>query len=171
MSTVKLNWEPLVQYIEFKIIDETHNKAIPGVYIWGFVSNARFNPYYVGKAKDIFMRIAQHFAYITGGLYAIFPKEQLLDLKILKNTRDKKFNEENAAFWPKDLKRIYEFKPLSKESKEHITWMANNMYFTYAILENSDERVNAEKYLLKSIGLQNLINTRGGSYSKSLVSR
>lgn len=169
MSNIDLYWKSIIKYIELEFEKDNckiKDNAIPGIYIWGFKNDDCFNPYYVGRAQHIYMRMAQHFAYILGGLYTIFPKEKLLDSENVRDKNTRKFNETSSVYWPGDLREIYSFYRMDQKSIDHVIWMAENMHFTFAELEVKEERETAEKYLIKTIGKQNLINTRGGDHTK-----
>jgi hypothetical protein len=70
---MKLVFSKPVDYVEFL----AHHGAVavyPGIYIWGFVNDDRFVPYYVGKSEgSVYLRIISHYKKIkTANTYIIF---------------------------------------------------------------------------------------------------
>lgn len=49
----------------------------PCVYIWGFVHDGAFIPYYVGKSNRPFERVMQHYANLRGGFYPVYHRTSL----------------------------------------------------------------------------------------------
>lgn len=73
---MKLKCSPIYSYLEF--IKNTDYDT-PGVYIWGFLINKIFCPYYVGKhQKSILSRIKQHWSHdLLKGNHHILIKDNL----------------------------------------------------------------------------------------------
>jgi hypothetical protein len=158
---VELNWQVLqpIQEIPFK---EEY-----GIYIWGFMFEKEFVPYYVGIAYNITIanRLTEHVNNLIGGRYCIIHSA---DLKSFYNFKEIEKESDDSGLlyipnWPEGygnfLKRRHLLKP-------HIDNMVDRMYFTYsAISDESLEKKDyelIEKYCINKIGKNNLWNTRAG---------
>jgi hypothetical protein len=158
---VSLNWT------ELKPIEQLDFQENYGVYIWGFMFETEFVPYYVGIAFNLTIskRLTEHVNNLIGGRYCIIHS---LDLKSFYHFKDIETESEESGLlyipnWPDGygnfLKRRHKL-------KQHIDNMVDRMHFTYAVITNdkllkSDYEL-IEKYCINTIGKDKLWNTRAG---------
>jgi len=136
----------------------TKTKSPKGVYVWGYQVDRSFIPLYVGKSRNIFERIIQHYCRFSGGEYIIpntvfFDKAPTADYSI----------DISKCFIPTDLASIYSMlnNPTNtfQKNKQHII---SNFKFTYLKIDDKDgkaKREIAEKYLSNKIGKERLISS------------
>ena len=150
-----LIFKDLKPYKDLKIAE-----GISGVYLWGFVINEKFRPYYVGKSTNIAWRLTEHMANIIGGNYSIYDKESLLSFDKSKI----------AVYAPYQLSdKLLFLNARNNGLKKHVNFLVDNFHFTYA--EVADYRTNgriAEINTIESIGKYILINKRGGTRSDKI---
>ncbi len=165
-NTLVLNWNNLTKIPEIPV----PNQDIYGVYIWGFIIDSDFIPYYVGIADNITNRIYQHINAILGGLYTIYHRDSLANFNNYKNDTvksDKSCGKLYSPNWPKDYKTfIIERKVL----QEHINYMVDCFTYSYAAVDPKKfpkkDLKEIEKICINQIGIQNLANTRSGDSSR-----
>lgn len=158
---IDLNWT------ELKPIDKIIFKEEYGIYIWGFMFDKEFVPYYVGIAYNttIPQRLTEHANQIIGGRYCVIHSA---DLKTFYNFKhDEETSDERGKMyipnWPDGYSKF-----LTKRNifKPHIDNMINKMHYSYALI--NDESISKKEYELiekkciSSIGIEKLINFRGG---------
>ena len=100
MNKIILKWHSLEKYFELDFDTIKEKKPVSGLYIWGFIFDQSFLPYYVGRHKHIFKRISQHVASILGGLYIVFREDKLKNFENYKNKGIKKFNYKESEYYP-----------------------------------------------------------------------
>lgn len=129
MKAFTSQWQPIRHYSSLSEIDE-----VPGIYIWGFLNNSRFMPYYVGKAWNIGNRLCEHLSGIKGGSYRIYRFVDLFDIKnrqpfylpdSIENRKQFAADEFNNSLIPGSI-------------KEHTLKMIEGFHFTYVEMTNSE---------------------------------
>ncbi len=158
------NWSKITKYTELtNAIDSS------GIYIWCIkIAPNRIIPYYVGKASNIGWRLTQHMSDLIGGNYTIHKQE---DLKKIKELGYQHFIvKANNIYEPTTIELKVRFiAEKDKEIKAHLDFMVENFYFTFHEIENYKEMgAEAEKAVIKEIGIENLINRRGGDVHKDI---
>lgn len=155
MSEIRINNE------NFKITTESYLKKErkPGVYVWGYYEDTTFIPLYVGKSKNLYERLLQHYCRFRGGEYCI------PDCNILRDIYVKMTNNEKT---PK--LRVYNpfgFGHVINELPKHkamIDLIISNFAFRYQVIEKEEDRAKAERSLANRLGRGRLITSvaRGG---------
>jgi hypothetical protein len=158
-NPLTLTWTEPVLFTDSKF-----QSGLPGVYLWGYLIDDLFHPYYVGKGVDIFARISQHVSSIMGGYYTIYHKNSLLDFKYHKNVKSSETDIPIKLYHPIFPQSIPDFVLRSEELREHIDFMVSTFAFSYALVEKEYVKYlgEIEKSCISSFGLENLANTRGG---------
>lgn len=125
-----------------------------GIYIWGYATDGQLIPLYVGKSKNIYERIIQHYCRFNGGEYVIpdiifkegVPKEPY-SINISK------------CFIPTSLKAVYEMLNdqdcTFNKNRQHII---SNFRFAFIELGDNESEI-AEKYVQDCIGKERLISS------------
>lgn len=158
---VSLNWT------ELKPIEQLDFEENYGIYVWGFVYENEFIPYYIGIAFNISIsnRLTEHANNLVGGRYCIIHKSDLKTFYNFKN--ETKENKRGLLYIPNWPSGYSSFLKERNELNEHIDNMVNRMHFSYAVLDNSiatkKEYETIEKACINSIGKDRLWNTRGGA--------
>src|SRR5687768_3564074 len=111
MNDITLKWSCP---IAIKEANEKLTANTRGVYIWGFIKSNSFQPYYVGIAEDIKLRIFQHISRLLGGYYTIYPSDQL------ENFHSRNSKPIYSPDWPKSL---VDFLNRRKEIGPHLELM------------------------------------------------
>lgn len=179
MAEITLEWQELQKFGDKNIsVENGTYKAedVRGVYIWGFMVDDRFIPYYVGKSDNIHFRIFEHIGALLGGAYTIYHQAVLKDFSKHKPNfkswePDDILNEfKNAiVYYPKNSTSFKWFIENRNNSnvKTHIDYMVDSFRYTYAeyILKDDEfaSLYDLEKYLIRKLGMQNLGNIRGGN--------
>ncbi len=165
---IKLNWTKLQPVSNF------HISEVYGVYIWGFLFEEEFVPYYVGIAfkHTISNRIFQHVNDILGGKYCIIHSKDLREF--YKFNKDMVSNDERGLIYiPKWPNEYSTFLKKRKELSPHIDNMIDKMHFTYSILGKEFQTKNdyeiVEKACINAIGIEKLWNKRGGSVDVKII--
>jgi len=139
VASLCLNSPPLID------ISFSKKTIIKGVYIWGYADNInKFIPIYVGKSRNIFERILQHYVRFGRGEYQI-----------------PQWLQKNCGFTPasnyvpSSFKEVYDFNNNpSSSAKQTVEYILENFRFIY---HETDDNAFAEKYLAEKIGEKNLI--------------
>jgi len=175
---IELEWSKLQEFGNNNMdLEDTTNKVVRGVYIWGFMKGDKFIPYYVGKSDNIHYRMFEHIGALLGGSYTIYHENSLMDFP----THKKNINEWNSnlisekeyegiVYYPKDLNAFKWFLEhrYNPNVKPHLDNMVKNFRYTYAEYSKDDETkykvpiYDIEKTIISTFGLENLGNTRGG---------
>ena len=159
---LNLSWSELL-----KISDPfSFDKVETGVYIWGFTIDKIFVPYYVGFATNIFYRIHEHINNLIGGKYTVFHKNSLAYFKDFKD-QPISTDQSNGRIYLPDWPRGYKyFLNNRKDIQPHIDYMVDTFTFSYAPVTadkySRTELKDIEKKCISQIGIENLINTKGG---------
>ena len=135
------------------------SKGIKGVYVWGYQAKGQFIPLYVGKSRNIFERIIQHYCRFNGGEY-IIPAVLYKD----KAPTEPYSIDTSKCFIPSNLKAIYELHNCDNDFLNNKQYIISNFKFTYLKIDGKDEnskvkREVAEKYLNDRIGKERLISS------------
>lgn len=164
----------ILNWTELKHISEIIYKDEYGVYIWGFMFEDDFIPYYVGIAYNITIpgRLTEHISNLAGGKYCIIHSS---DLRYFYRFKDivEPLDDHGLIYipnWPEGfaafLKKRYELKP-------HIDNMMDRMYFSYSLLgqefQTKKDYESVEKACISSIGKEKLWNTRGGQANATII--
>ncbi len=163
MDNLTLSWTKLTD-IEGLIYPEEN---VCGIYLWGFMINNEFIPYYVGIADNIFYRIHEHINHIIGGLYVIYHRDSLGDFKEFKHqVVNPELSGGKIYFpnWPMGYKTFLKDR---KKLQEHIDYMVDRFVFSFAELNLvsilKQDLKEVEKIVICQIGKENLQNTRSGA--------
>lgn len=155
-NPITLEWQSLCPVLDGL------NKEVCGVYIWGFKLDDRFIIYYIGKGKNIKVRLAKHVRNLMGGNYTIFSQDQLPNFYKYKASKEK-------GHRIYDPPRLFdqEFYTERKKIRPHMDFMVENMHFTYAEVEEA-KIGDAEVALINQFGKDFLINTMAGKSDAKL---
>lgn len=128
--------------------------GIQGIYIWGYQTDGQFVPLYVGKSRNIYERIIQHYCRFNGGEYVI-PN---LIFKDKAPTEPYKI-ETSQSFIPTSLKAVYEMLNDRESAFNHNKqYVISNFRFTFIKLGDNESEI-AEKYVQDRIGKERLISS------------
>jgi len=124
------------------------------VYIWGFLNENKFFPYYIGQTEKFRSRVQTHIINLCGGAYNIFPLQDIF----------KKNSSARPLYSPDNLNNfitLFYDKKAQQETKEminkfHITWTESS------IEGGKQERENIETATTKIIKEKNYIIISGG---------
>jgi hypothetical protein len=152
-----LDWTEIRPICE---IEYSKDNPIKGVYIWGFILNSNFIPYYLGVAENIKYRLLEHVSSLMGGKYTIYKKDYLHKFYDFKDT---KLNDGIIYIpdWPFNYRYfLQEFKNL----QPHLNYMVENFYYSFAELKDVErnELFIIEKICIDEIGKHKLHLFRGG---------
>ena len=104
--------------------DFLKTEGIPGVYVWGYYEkNDYFIPLYVGKSRNVYERLIQHYCRFKSGEYCIFNKHDLVDIYCDKQVKNPK-----KVYAPISFRSVYSL--AINTNQEHI-FMINNFAFRY----------------------------------------
>jgi hypothetical protein len=151
---MKLNWRSLRPYSA--LADPEAEGTSAGVFVWGFLLDGRFVPYWVGKALDVHWRLSEHLSRILGGEQTVYHKDHLVQ------------------FWK--FEPVYgEISPARKVDfvrnrygslREHIDAMIDSFHFTWAPIPREDFEQwasSAARAVMDAIGRDQLVNRRAGA--------
>jgi hypothetical protein len=131
------------------------SKNIKGIYVWGYQADGQFVPLYVGKSRNIYERIIQHYCRFNGGEY-IIPDVVFID----KAPATPYSIDRSKSFVPTDLASIHNMlndnENTFNQKRQHII---SNFLFAFLKLDDKTEREIAEKYLTDRIGEERLISS------------
>lgn len=108
-------------------------EGVPGIYMWGYYEKKNFIPLYVGKSRNIFERLIQHYCRYKGGEYRISP---------------------NGKYIPDSFYNILSISPKEEKFRDKVL---NNFAFRYIEVPDSEERSDLERQLADLVGRKNLI--------------
>lgn len=137
MTEIKLADIPLKSNVE-KI------EKKQGVYVWGYYDKNQFIPLYVGKSRNIFERIIQHYCRYKGGEYQIQP---------------------NGNYTPTSLFNVLNIDFTDDSFRENVL---KNFAFRFIEIETEKERELTERIVATKIGIENLI-TRISKLESSMI--
>jgi hypothetical protein len=165
---VRLQWSEFVRPVDMPM----DAPAKYGIYLWGFMLEEQFTPYYVGIADHIYNRMAQHLAAILSGHYTLYHREVLAQFAQFSQAEVVPIDQKGKIYSPNWPKSYPEFLQQRQSLQPHIDAMVDGLVFSYAELEPSQvsksELKEIEKACIAQIGKERLANTRGGE-NKSLV--
>jgi hypothetical protein len=131
------------------------SSGIKGIYVWGYVADGQFVPLYVGKSRNVYERIIQHYCRFNGGEYVI-PDVVFKD----KAPSEPYSIDTSKCFIPTSLKAIFEMLNNREgnftQNRLHIL---SNFRFTFLKLDDKIERELAEKYVSDKVGKERLISS------------
>ena len=128
--------------------DFKKQSVVRGIYVWGFQNNeGKFIPVYVGKSRNVFERILQHYIRFKGGEYSIRIELQKIWAIIPK--------EDYKEYITTSFRDVFEFNTTDNPAKKIAEYIIQNFSFIY--LEIDDNKL-AEKYLAKKIGKDRTIS-------------
>lgn len=159
---VNLHWSEFIRPIDIQM------DAPPkyGIYLWGFMLQGQFTPYYVGIADHIYNRIFQHVAAILSGHYTIYHREVLAQFAQYSQAKELPVDQKGKIYSPNWPKAYSVFLQQRQTLQPHIDAMVDNLVFSYAELDPSQvskaELKEIEKTCIEQIGKERLANTRGG---------
>lgn len=131
------------------------SKIIKGIYIWGYqTKDKNFVPLYVGKARNIFERIIQHYCRFNGGEYRI-PQTIFIDKAPTCVYTIKTSN----CYIPNNLTSIYDMLNTDNQFLKNKNTIISNFKFTYLKIRGKEKREIAEKYVADKIGHERLISS------------
>lgn len=154
------------KYIEIKpshLNQDYYKKdGVPGVYVWGFYQNINiFIPLYVGKSRNTFERLIQHYCRFKAGEYSIFNKQDLVDIYCNKlNTKVP-----SKVYAPISVRSIFNFS--NGVNPDHV-FMVANFTFRYIKVLDKEIRKQAECYLADLVQREKLITQVNKGNSSSL---
>jgi hypothetical protein len=130
--------------------DYPKSEGVPGVYIWGyFETDGKFIPLYVGKSRNVFERLIQHYCRFKAGEYSIFNRQHLIDKYCYnQKTIPKKIYE------PTDFRKVFGLSLNTDHS-----YMIDNFIFRYTEITEEEFRKQAECYLADTVGREYLITS------------
>lgn len=152
----------MIKEINPKALDQDYSKkaGVPGVYIWGYVeTNGKFIPLYVGKSRNVFERLIQHYCRFKAGEYSILNRQHLID-----NYCKNEITIPEKIYEPTDFKKVFGLSLNSDHS-----YMIDNFIFRYTQITEEEFRKQAECYLADIVDRDYLITSvsRGNSGSLS----
>lgn len=144
----------MYKYSEIKLpnIKEDYRKkeGVPGVYVWGYYENdSIFIPLYVGKSRNVFERLIQHFCRFKAGEYTIFDKQDLVDIYC-----NKKNISPQKIYVPISFRNILDF--TNGVNSDHV-FMVTNFTFRYIEILDKEIKKQAEYYLADLVQRAKLI--------------
>lgn len=139
--------------------DYPKTEGVPGGYIWGYLeTNGKFIPLYVGKSRNVFERLIQHYCRFKAGEYSIFNRQHLIDNYCNnQNIIPKKIYE------PTDFKKVFGLSLNSDHS-----YMIDNFIFRYTEIVEEELRKQAECFLADTVDRNYLITSVSKGNSGSL---
>ena len=129
--------------------------SIKGVYLWGYKNDVeQVIPLYVGKSRNIYERILQHYCRFSGGEYRI-------PLKLFKTEHsiENIFLDTKNSYEPNALSTVYGLFNTENVYRENLKYILLNFRFQFLELNDKDNRIKAEKYLGQQIGVERLISS------------
>ncbi len=154
-----LNWSDL-RYI--KDIQYDSNKVLKGVYIWGFILDSDFTPYYLGVAEDIIYRLMEHMNFLLGGKYAVYHKDYLHEFYKYKHRTETNKGLIYVPYWPSK----YDYFIKNWENIiPHIKYMYEHIHFSFAEVNNIErtELFAIETICINRINIEKLHQFRAGN--------
>lgn len=127
------------------------DEGLPGVYCWGYYDTEIFIPIYVGKSRNVFERLLQHYCRFKSGEYQIFSDE---DLRSIYVTKTSSAHAVRALYRPTNFRSVIEELPKLQVMHNH---MVSNFAFRYVCIPGEADRVIAERTLANYIGRERLI--------------
>lgn len=131
-----------------------------GVYIWGYYEDTVFIPLYVGKSRNIYERLLQHYCRFQSGEYRIPNPNILRDIYV--NKYDIDIDPDNFfVYIPYGFGHVINELP---KHKDIIELIIRNFAFRFHVIEDEKDRTKAERSLANRIGRNRLITSvpRGG---------
>jgi len=146
--------------------DYPKSEGVPGVYIWGYIeTNGKFIPLYVGKSRNVFDRLIQHYCGFKAGEYSIFNRQDLID-----NYCNKQSTIPKKIYKPTDFKKVVGFSLNADHS-----YMIENFIFRYTEIKESEFGITEEEfrkqgecYLADTVGRKYLITSVSEGNTDSL---
>lgn len=157
---IDLYWTDLkpISEIDFTNIEQ-------GVYVWGFMFEEKFIPYYVGNAYNIQSRLTEHVSSIIGGRYCIIHENNLHKFYKYKDSKDD-IDGFELLYTPNFPKNYITFLEQRKKLQPHIDKMVKHMYYSYSAFNGRDitkkQLELIEKKCIQTIGINKLWNRKCG---------
>lgn len=129
------------------LLDSNFSKQtkVKGIYIWGYAdNNNKFIPIYVGKSRNVFERILQHYVRFGRGEYSV-PDWLQLQCGF----------QPASSYIPTSFQDVFNFNlQPTNIAKQTVDYILDNFRFIYY---ETQENAFAEKYLANKLGNNNLI--------------
>jgi hypothetical protein len=147
------NISPHMLEIQPSVITTAYRKSegFPGVYCWGYRDSGVFIPLYVGKSRNVFERLIQHYCRFKSGEYRILSADELHNIYVLKTS-----NKPDVCpiYIPDSFQAVT---TLLLDVKSIHESMILNFVFRCVHIADESERILAEKNLANFLGRGRLI--------------
>lgn len=161
MMNINLHWTELNH-----IATIDYDQEDKGVYVWGFMFDDTFIPYYVGNAYNIQTRLTEHASAILGGRYCIIHKDNLAAFYDYKETKIPT-KDSGLLYYPNFPEGYKSFLNNWATLYPHITNMIDRMHYSFASFNDASitkkHLEQIENKCISTIGKDRLWNRKCGS--------